>query len=38
MAKKKNPWLEHVKMIKKKNKDKSLKEILKIAKKTYKKK
>ena len=37
--KKTNPWLLHVKKCKemKKNKDKSLKDILKEAKKTYKK-
>ena len=35
---KKNPWLEHLKEIREKNKDKSFAEIAKIAKKTYKKK
>lgn len=35
---KKNPWLDHVKDTEKKNKDKTLKEILKIASKSYKKK
>ncbi len=33
-----NPWLEHVKKVKAKNKDKSFKEVLKLAKKDYKKK
>ena len=32
-----NPWLIHVKKIRDKNKGKSLKEILVLAKKTYKK-
>ena len=32
-----NKWIEHIKKTGKKNKGKSLKEILKIAKKTYKK-
>lgn len=34
----KNPWLDHVKKIRSDNKDKSLKEILEIAKRSYKKK
>ena len=37
MGKKKNPWMEHVRKVRAKNKGKSLKEILKLAKKTYKK-
>jgi len=37
MTKKINPWLEHVKRVKEKNKNKTLKEILILAKKTYKK-
>ncbi len=37
MTKKTNPWLEHVKKVGKINKGKSLKEILILAKKTYKK-
>lgn len=32
-----NPWLDHVKKCRAKNKDKSFKEVLKIAKKSYKK-
>ena len=32
-----NKWLEHVKKEKAKHKDKSFKEVLKLAKKTYKK-
>lgn len=32
-----NKWMEHVKKTSKKNKGKSLKHILKIAKKSYKK-
>ncbi len=32
-----NPWLEHVKKVKLENKDKKLKEILTIAKASYKK-
>ena len=32
-----NPWMDHVKTVKKANPDKSLKEILKMAGKTYKK-
>ena len=35
---KKNPWTQHVKAVAKKNKGKSFKEILKIAKKSYTKK
>ena len=38
MGKKKNPWMVHVQKVRKANKGKSLKEILKLAKKTYKKK
>lgn len=38
MSVKTNPWIAHVKEISLKNKDKSLKEILKIAKGSYKKK
>lgn len=38
MNKKNNPWLIHVKEVKKANPKKSLKECLKIASKTYKKK
>ena len=38
MAKKINPWLEHVKDVKKKNPDKSFKEVLKEASKSFKKK
>jgi len=37
MTKKTNPWLEHVKKVRNQNKGKSLKEILILAKKTYKK-
>ncbi len=37
MAKKVNPWLEHVKKTKKQNPGKSLKEVIMMAKKTYKK-
>jgi hypothetical protein len=37
MTKKTNAWLDHVKKVKQDNKDKSLKEVFKIAKKTYKK-
>jgi len=36
-CKTKNPWIEHVKKIQKKYPSKSFKEILVIAKKTYKK-
>ena len=32
-----NPWLEHLKKIKKENPKLSLKEVMKIAKETYKK-
>ena len=32
-----NPWMTHVKGVRAKNKGKSLKDILKIAKKSYKK-
>tara|TARA_B100002019_G_C21199760_1_gene563347 strand:- start:955 stop:1239 length:285 start_codon:yes stop_codon:yes gene_type:complete len=32
-----NPWMDHVKAVKKANPDKSLKEVLKMAGKTYKK-
>lgn len=32
-----NPWLTHVKMVKKENPDKKLSDILKIAKRSYKK-
>jgi hypothetical protein len=32
-----NPWIMHVKKIKAKNPEKSLKEIINMAKKTYKK-
>lgn len=32
-----NKWIEHVKKVKDENKGKGLKEILQIAKKTYKK-
>ncbi|KKL46107.1 hypothetical protein LCGC14_2348940 [marine sediment metagenome] len=38
MTKKTNPWLEHVKETKKKFPDKMLKEVLKEASKTWKKK
>lgn len=31
-----NPWMDHVKAVKKANPDKSLKEVLKMAGKTYK--
>lgn len=39
MAKQTNPWIEHVKIVKakKENEGKALKEILKIASKSYKK-
>lgn len=37
MAKKTNAWIEHVKDIRKDNKGKTLKEILTLAKKSYKK-
>lgn len=33
----KNPWMEHMKKVRKENPDKSLKELIGIAKKTYKK-
>ena len=33
----KNPWLAHVKEVLKDNRDKSFKQVLKLAKKTYKK-
>lgn len=33
----KNPWMEHMKKVRKENPDKSLKELIQIAKKTYKK-
>lgn len=33
----KNPWLDHLKKVRKQNPDKSLKECMVIAKKTYKK-
>lgn len=36
--KRKNPWLDHVKEFRKDNKDMSFTEVLKEAKKTYKKK
>ena len=36
-GKKKNPWMAHVAKVRSKNKGKSLKEILVIAKKSYKK-
>lgn len=32
-----NPWIEHVKKVKKEHPDKRLKDVLVIAKKTYKK-
>jgi len=32
-----NPWIVHVKKVRKENPNKSFKEILKIAKQTYKK-
>lgn len=32
-----NKWIEHIKKVKAKNKGKSLKEIILLAKKTYKK-
>ena len=35
---KKNPWLDHVKKTQKANKGKSLKQVLKIASKSFKKK
>lgn len=35
--KKGNPWMDHVKKVRAKNKGKTLKEILVIAKKSYKK-
>ena len=35
--KKKNPWLEHLAKVRKENKDKSIGEIAKLAKSTYKK-
>ena len=38
MAKKSNPWLDHVKKIKKDNPKLALKEVLKKASKSYKKK
>jgi len=37
MVRKINPWLEHVKKVRDNNKGKTLKEILILAKKTYKK-
>ena len=37
MSKSTNPWLNHVKQVKSKNKSLSLKKIFKLAKKTYKK-
>jgi len=38
MVKKTSAWIDHVKSTKAKNKDKSLKEVLKLASKSYKKK
>jgi len=38
MAKKTNPWLTHLMKVKKQHPNKSLKEVMKLAKKTYKKK
>lgn len=35
--KNKNPWIEHIKEVKKENKGMSLKEVIQKAKKTYKK-
>jgi len=32
-----NPWIEHIKKIKKQNRKLSLKEVIQIAKKSYKK-
>jgi hypothetical protein len=37
MAKKTNPWMEHLSEVRKANKDKPQKEIFKIAKGSYKK-
>ena len=37
-SKKSNPWLAHVKKVRAKNKDKPYKQVLIMAKKTYKKK
>ena len=38
VSRKTNPWIVHVKKIKSQNKGKSLKDVLKIASKSYKKK
>jgi hypothetical protein len=38
MSKKTNPWLVHLMKVKKQNPNKSLKQVMLLAKKTYKKK
>lgn len=37
MVKKENPWLTHVKKVKKDNPDKQFKDVLKLASKSFKK-